>query len=302
MTELGERLVAAINAVTGVHPGHRVAHARGVCATGSFTATEAAARLSRAEHFSGDPIPATVRFSNGNGNPERSDTEPDGRGFAVKLRLADGSSTDFVGLSLPVFFVRTVDDFLAFSAARIPDPATGAPDPEKIGAFIAAHPECLPAVQATLEAKLPTSYVTLPYFGIHAYRFVNAAGEGRFVRYRWEPEAAIATLADDEVAGTPPGYLGDELAARLGAGPASFMLVLQLADEGDDPNDPTTAWPEERETVVAGRLVLDTCTRQECDSLIFDPTRVVDGVECSDDPILLARSEAYGVSYARRTT
>ena len=142
MTELGERLVDAINAVTGVHPGHRVAHARGVCATGTFTATDAAARLSRAAHFAGDPVPATVRFSNGNGDPERADTEPDGRGIAVKLRLPDGASTDLVGLSLPVFFVRTVDDFLAFSAARVPDPATGAPDPEKVGAFIGGAPEC----------------------------------------------------------------------------------------------------------------------------------------------------------------
>ena len=63
---------------------------------------------------------------------------------------------------------------------------------------------------------------------------------------------------------------------------------------------PTAAWPDERETVVAGRLVLDTCTGNGCDALIFDPTRVTDGIECSDDPILHARSEAYGVSYARR--
>jgi len=78
--------------------------------------------------------------------------------------------------------------------------------------------------------------------------------------------------------------------------------VTVTATSAAQNSDPTTAWPEDRETVVAGRLVLDTCTRQECDSLIFDPTRVVDGVECSDDPILQARSEAYGVSYARRTT
>jgi hypothetical protein len=44
MTELGERLVDAVNAITGVHPGYRVAHAHGVCATGTFTATDAAAR------------------------------------------------------------------------------------------------------------------------------------------------------------------------------------------------------------------------------------------------------------------
>jgi catalase len=302
MTELGERLVAAAHAVTGEHPGYRAAHARGVCATGTFTATKAAARVSRAVHLAGEPIPATVRFSNGNGNPARADTEPDARGIAVKLLLPDGASTDLVGLSLPVFFVRTVDDFLAFSAARIPDSETGAPDPEKLGGFIAEHPECLPAVQATLEARLPTSYVTLPYFGIHAFRFTNAGGVSRFVRYRWEPDAGSASLADDAIAGTASGYLAAELEERLAQGPASFTLVLQLAEPGDDPTDPTTAWPDERETVTAGRLVLDTFARQECSSAIFDPTRVIDGVECSADPILHARSEAYGVSYALRTT
>jgi catalase len=37
------------------------------------------------------------------------------------------------------------------------------------------------------------------------------------------------------------------------------------------------------------------------DVLVFDPTRVVDGIDLSDDPILLARPGAYSVSVARRT-
>jgi catalase len=302
MSELGERLIDAVTAIAGTHAGYRAVHALGTCATGTFTATAAAASLSRAAQFSGAPVPATVRFSNGNGDPARTDGEPDGRGIAVKLRPGEHESTDLVGLSLPVFFVRTVDDFLAFCAARVPDPATGGPDPERLGGFIGEHPECLGAVQATLEARPPASYVSIPYFGIHAFRFVNAAGESRFVRYRWEPDAQVATLTDDEVAAAAPRYLVDELQTRLAAGPASFTLVLQLADETDDPNDPTTAWPDDRETVVAGSLELDTFTGDGCDALIFDPTRVLDGVECSDDPILHARSEAYGVSYSRRTT
>jgi catalase len=300
VTGVGEQLVDAITAISGVHPGHRAAHARGVCATGSFTATDAAARLSRGPQFSGAQVPATVRFSNGNGNPERADTEPDGRGIAVKLRPAGGSATDLVGLTLPVFFVRTVADFFEFSAARVPDPATGAPDPERVGAFIAAHPEALPAVQATLTARLPASYVTVPYFGIHAFRYVDADGAGRFVRYRFEPDAGTVVLDDEEQVPAPSRYLAEELETRLAASPASFTMVLQLAEAGDDPDDPTTAWPDDRETVVAGHLVLDRFAGQECDGLIFDPTRVLDGVECSDDPILHARSEAYRVSYARR--
>jgi catalase len=255
MTGLGERLVAALDAVSGGHPGYRAAHAAGVCATGTFTPTEVVARLSRAVHFAGAPSSAVVRFSNGSGDPARSDCGPDGRGIAVKLRAADGVVYDLVGLSLPVFFVRTVDDFLAFSAARVPDPATGEPDPDRLGAFVGAHPESLPAIEATLAARPPASYVTIPYFGIHAFRLVDASGAGRYVRYRWEPGAPVAMLTDDEVRAAAPRYLTDELETRLAARPASFTLVLQLAGPGDDPTDPTTAWPEERETVTRGMPV-----------------------------------------------
>jgi len=34
---------------------------------------------------------------------------------------------------------------------------------------------------------------------------------------------------------------------------------------------------------------------------VFDPTRVTDGIQVTDDPILLARSGAYSVSVSRRT-
>jgi catalase len=34
--------------------------------------------------------------------------------------------------------------------------------------------------------------------------------------------------------------------------------------------------------------------------VIFDPTRVTGGIECSDDPVLLFRSPAYRESVARR--
>ena len=36
--------------------------------------------------------------------------------------------------------------------------------------------------------------------------------------------------------------------------------------------------------------------------VVFDPTRVVDGIELSDDPILRYRPAAYTESVARRTS
>lgn len=298
-----EILVDAILEVSGDHPGFRAVHAKGAGSAGTFTATPGAVRLSRAAHLRGDPIAATVRFSNGSGRPDQADGVRDARGMATKLRLADGTSTDLVAITLGAFFVRTPDDFLAFMQARVPDPDTGETDMAKMGEFLAAHPEALPAVEQSLTAPAPASYLRCSYHGIHAFRYVDGDDRGRFVRYRWEPHDGVATISDEDAAGRPPNYLGDELAARLAQGPAGFDLVVTLAGEGDDPVDPTVAWPEDRESVVMGRLELNRALdRADVEPLVFDPTRVVDGIECSDDPILHARSDAYGVSYQRRTS
>ena len=72
-----------------------------------------------------------------------------------------------------------------------------------------------------------------------------------------------------------------------------------VGQEGDPTDDATSVWPEDRRSILAGRLELRELA--DAEPLIFDPTRMTDGVECSDDPILHARSAAYGVSYAQRT-
>ena len=300
----GEVLVDAIEAVTGTHPGYRAAHAKGASCEGTFTATPAAAVLSRAPHLAGDPVPVRVRFSNGSGNPTLPDGARDGRGMAVKFRLPDGGNTDMIGLTLDRFFVRTPEDFLAFLQARVPDPATGEPDMAKVGEFLAAHPEALPAVEQSITAPIPASYLRCEYHGIHAFRWIDDDGRARVLRFRWEPDEGVASITDDEAAGRDADFLHHELDARLAAGPATFTLVITLAGEGDDPDDPTVAWPEGREEVVAGRLELTSLPVDPAaaDALIYDPTNVVDGIECSDDPILQARRVAYSVSYGRRTT
>ncbi|MFL5515491.1 MAG: catalase family peroxidase, partial [Gemmatimonadales bacterium] len=303
---LAEEVVEACNAAAGgPHEGARAAHAKGVVCEGTFTATPEAAALTRAAHIQGSPVPATVRFSNGSGDPHVHDGQRDGRGMAVKLYLPDGSRTDIVCVTLPSFLVRTPEDLLEFTRALTPDPATGEPDMEKVGAYLAAHPEALPAIQGAIGKGPPPSYAQCAYNSLHAYALVDAAGERRFARYRWLPAAGEAELDDADAMSRSPNYLREEMAERLSREPAVFELVLRLAADGDDVNDPTAAWPEgEREEVLAGRLEitgLDQTREREGDVLVFDPTRVTDGIELSDDPVLLARPAAYSVSVAKRT-
>ena len=297
--------IDAICEITGRHEGFRAVHAKGTLCAATFTPSPDAATLSRAAHFAGDPVRAHVRFSNGSGNPHAPDFEPrEGRGMATKFYLPDGTTTDVVAITLPAFFVNTVEGFLDFTRARKPDPATGEPDPEAIGKFIGEHPEALTAAGAVLGATPPESYVRCAYNALHSFRFVNHHGDGRFVRYRWEPDEGEAHLTEEEAKSRGPDYLQKDLADRLAQGSAGFTLSVQVAEDGDPIDDPTAVWPDERERVTLGHLELTgiaTDREQGDDVLVFDPTRVTDGIELSDDPILRFRTDAYAESVLRRS-
>ena len=302
MTDFG-RILAAMDALhpEADHDAHRAAHARGILLAGRFKPSGEAGRLCRAAHFR-EPVDVTVRFSNGSGDHAAPDAErTEGRGMAVKFYAPDGTRSDIVALTLPVFFVRTAADFLALLEARRPGP-DGQPDMAAVGAFLGDHPETAQALQAILPTfTLPLSYATRAYNSLHAYRLLDAVGVETAGRYRLVPEAGEhdhpgETPADD--------YLQAEIRERIAREPVAFRLVLRVAAPGDSLDDPTAAWPEDRETVELGRLELDRIddTRERGgDVLVFDPTRVIDGIELTDDEILRTRPEVYALSVQRRS-
>ena len=295
MTPSPTEVVDAINAVSGEHPGSRAAHAKGTLMAAELTALPGAAALTRAAHFDGSPRRATIRFSNGGGDPNIPDYAREARGIAIKVYVDDETRTDMVGLTLPCFFVRTVEDFHEFTKAR-------AQGMEAAGAFVQGHPESLPAIQAALGAPPPASYATCAYNGIHTFRWTNADGEVRHVRWRLEPEDRVESLEDDDAKARGRDYLQEDIAGRAGA---AFRLSVAIAEDGDSIDDPTAQWPDGRERVEVGRLVLTgpESDREQSpdDVLVFDPTRCIDGIEPSDDPILNFRPRAYAVSVNRRT-
>jgi catalase len=303
-----EEIVDALEAVNGgPHPGFRAVHAKGTVCKGTFTPTPEAKKLSRAAHLQEDPVEATVRFSNASGDPHTSDANPiAGRGMAVKFHLPGGEATDVVSVPLVVFLVRTPEDFLALTRARIPDPETGHPDPEKLGAYLAEHPETGVALQKGLPKLAPTtSYATSDYRALHAFCLVDADGGRHFGRYTWEPEEGPEYLTEEQQQAASRSYLQEEIRERLAEGIARFTLEFTLANEGDPLEDPTAEWEGEHEVVELGELeVIEVVEEAETPEspLIFDPMRLTDGIEPSEDPILAARPKAYSVSIERRTS
>ena len=300
-----EEIVDALNELNGAHPGHRAVHAKGTFCTGTFTATPEAAKFSRAAHLQGDPVNTTIRFSNASGNPNTSDANPiAGRGMAVKFHLPDSEATDIVAVPLVVFTSRTPEDFLEFTRTRIPDPESDQPDPEKLGAFLAEHPETGVALQKGLPKIAPTtSFATSDYRGLHAFCLIDSEGGEHWGRYTWEPEAGVEYLTDEARETASRDYLQEEIRARLAEDIARFTLEFTLAADGDPLDDPTAEWEGEREVVELGELevtqaIEDPETPEQ--PVVFDPMHLTDGIEPSDDPILAARPKAYSVSIERR--
>lgn len=303
MSDLAAEILAALDDLHGVHGAARAQHAKGTLLAGTFTPAEHG--LSRAAHLT-QPVRVTARFSNGSADPAAADNErADGRGLAVKFSLPDGSTTDLVSLTLPVFFVRTGEDFLAFVRARRPDPETGQMDLARIGEFLGAHPESAAAVQQILPSFCaPESYATCAYNSLHAYVLVAADGTRTAGRYRWEPEAGEARLSDEDADAADAGYLQAEIVERAEREGVRFRLDFIVAGEGDDVTDPTVAWPEDRERVTLGTLELtgrDTEREVGGDVLVMDPTRLTDGIEPSGDELPQVRSDVYALSVLRRT-
>ncbi len=289
-------LVDALARATGARPGHRVSHPKGILLTGTFTASARARELTSALHMQGAPVPVLARFSNASTDPHSNDAAVgDPRGMSVKFTLPDGSATDVVCQSWPVFIVRTPEEFLEFMQAQIAGP-------DELGAFIGAHPATAAALAIVGEhAAPPRSWATYSFHSSVAYVLVDREGTRRPVRWELAPEAGEQVLSDAEREAAGPDYLTSEILERL---PVRFALRAQLARDGDPTDDSTARWPADREWVTMGVVELtahDTTRETGGDVLVMDPTRVTPGIELSDDPILHVRRAAYAVSVAQRS-
>jgi catalase len=170
-------------------------------------------------------------------------------------------------------------------------------------AYLVRHPEMINPLRVNLPAlKVPQGYATLAYYGVHAFRWIAADGSTRYVRYRWVPLDGDLRLGAREARSRGRDFLQQELPGRLARGTANFTLEVQIAAPSDPVDDPSKRWPPERERVDAGTLELvEVDEGADQNALVFDPARVTDGIELSNDPVLQFRPKAYSVSISRRT-
>jgi catalase len=297
-----EQIIEAMHQLWGQHPGLRANHAKGIVVQGSFTPTEAGARLSRAPLFRGGSVPVIARFSDPTGIPDVADGSARARpnGLAIRFGPVDNGQMDLVLNTLPFFPVATGEEFrdmLRAAAASGP----GSPKPTASDRFGESHPA---APRAAAAVRTPSSLARATYNGLNAFIFVDSVGTRRPFRVRMVPVDGVDLLSNEDAAQRPANFLMEELPARLTQRPVQFRFMAQLAKPGDQTKDATQPWPDDREVVDLG-IVTFTAPAADGEKIaretVFMPTNLPDGIEPSDDPLIDTRVQAYAISFGLRS-
>jgi catalase len=290
----------------------RVIHARGVAAHGYFEAYGNATDLTKA-HFlqPGVVTPVFTRFSTVAGSRGASDLARDVRGFAVKFYTQEGVY-DLVGNNMPVFFIQDSIKFPDFVHAVKPEPHNeipqGASAHDTFYDFVSANPETTHMLLwAMSDRALPRSLRMMEGFGVHTFRFVNAEGKWRFVKFHWKPMLGTHSVLWDEaqqISGKDQDFHRRDLWANIemGAYP-EWELGVQIVEEEDEHKfdfdilDSTKLIPEELVPVLPiGKMVLNRNVDNyfaETEQVAFCLSHIVPGIDFSNDPLLQGRLFSY---------
>jgi catalase len=282
----------------GKHPGFRKAHAKGMCASGTFVPAPN-------EHFKGaallanGDLPVSMRFSLGGANPNSDERAPGTRGLGMQIKLPNGSFHTFTGNNFPVFAGKDPETFFGFLSTMLPD-ENGKTDLAKTMAFIKANPSVQANAMWNQQAQTPASWANTGFFGLHTFYFNQASGEKTKFRWDIQPSLGVKTLDKDEAAKMPEEFLVDTFAKQLKEGIVSFTIMASLGEAEDSEIDPSQQWPESRPQIALGTVTVTANGGDACKNTNFDPNMMSAGFTPSADPILRMRSPAYAISFGKR--
>jgi len=239
----------------------------------------------------------------------------DPRGFAVKFYTEDGN-WDLVGNNLAVFFIRDAIKFPDLIHSQKPDPVNFERQPaNRVFDFISQTPESMHMVSMVFSPRgIPASYRTMQGFGVNTYKWVNAQDETKLVKYHWIPKLGVKSLTAAQAAEIQATELGSNTKDLYGAiergDYPEWELLVQMMDDNDhseldfDPLDDTKVWPEDQFPLQAvGRMVLNRAPQNvyaENEQIAFGTGVLVDGLDFSDDKMLVGRTFSYSDTQRHR--
>ncbi|MGF1708491.1 catalase [Enterovibrio baiacu] len=292
--QLPGEMIDAFEGKFGVTEGKRRNHTKGFCFKGQLIPNESLiANYSDSAIFKA-PSGVIGRFSHSGGNNNAPDDKYGELGIGLSIVDLNGDNTRMALNTLDFFPVSTPDAFLALNQAKVKGK-------DAVAKMKQSHPELAAfSKHMAKRDKKVKPYEDHAYNGINTFFFVNAKGEKTPFRWVFEP-----TMANGVRVETHPDFFFDNIQASLENGGVSWDMTAVLANPSDDINNAAVKWTGPHQTITPVTLMIEkvaTESEGQCDTINFDPLVLAKGIEPSSDPILLARSPVYAVSFGKRLT
>ena len=284
----------------------RVVHAKGAGAFGFFEVTNDISKYTKANFLNkmGKKTDVLVRFSTVGGEKGSSDFERDPRGFAIKFYTEEGNY-DLVGNNLPVFFIRDPFKFPDMVHTHKRNPQSNLKDANAFWDFFSHSPESTHMVTMLFTDRgTPKSFRNMNGFGVHTFKFVNAKGEGFWIKWHFKPTALVQSYTAAEAAHANSDGATQDLFEHIKQGNSAewkaYVQIMPLAASETyrhDPFDVTKVWlHKDYPLLPVGRLVLNRNPEnffQDIEQAAFSPANFVPGIEASPDKLLQGRLFSY---------
>ena len=154
-------------------------------------------------------------------------------------------------LNIPVFSVNTPEAFYDQLVALASYPEAGNPDPARLQAFLAKHPESAKARELIRSYPFSSGFANSTYNSLNAFRFINAKGAAVPIRWSIVPAQPFEPISTADRGRSPAvrarkpaplvrswSPLGSSTAVYAGVYPAELLRHPVHTDPGNGKNYP----------------------------------------------------------------
>ncbi|PAF43229.1 catalase [Helicobacter sp. 11S02596-1] len=274
------------------HPHIKVNHTKGFCATGSFTPRE------DIKEFVNIPLLNTkdkvlARYSTGGGNP-KADDRFSAHGLALKISN-DKEQWDFATLNAVINAGKTPDIILKFLSL------VGKPDKkDELAALAKKYPSVAQVLAYNQTIGATKSLANTQFNSQHTYKITGADGKIINAKIIFVPQDGIIELSAKEAKKKGPDYLEKDLQKKLKNASVKYYMYLLVANPKDVVDDISAVWENTNKKIFLGTLTLEKYTGATCNSDVFLPGILPDGVGAPIDPVFEFRNQTYSITHSRR--
>lgn len=278
------------------NPHKKVNHTKGFCASGEFVPSDGITKILDIPLLANKSIKAQMRYSLGGGNENASDKSKS-RGLAIKMQNSN-DAWEIVALNTEINFAKNAKEFYEFFALRVPQ--NGKINTQRLmqeTKKVASYRNYETYMQSI---GISPSVAHTSYHSIHTFFAKSKQKEILPVKFKFVPLLGEVVLNDDELAKKSDNFLHSDFKSRIKKGAISYKMVAIIANKGDVIDDTTSLWSNRHREIEIGLLNVRKLESDKCNSEVFMPNILPQGISEPKDKLFDVRNEVYAITFSRR--